>query len=853
MQLHDTDQTVSVSGGTAIQMTMDANSAIGFSLSIDKLYVHKIESVIREICSNARDSHVEAGKADVPFEIYLPSEISPYLVIKDQGTGLNEADAIKYLSQLYSSSKQNTNKAVGAYGIGAKSPFAISDSYNIECIKDGVKCSFQFFRSGRSLPQLMLLDKSPTDEPNGVAFRIHVRDLQRKKYEDALKTQMFMFEPKPNIDGAAWPYDKPEMTLQRGNIRAYAAHDQRDFFGPFALEMGGVTYPFKPDSVNPECEQLFEAIRQTLGRNEIVVISVPIGSVEVPGDRERVEYSDFTIKNLIKELQGVGDAFTKDKTDKYLKDFSEVKNFLEATSLASIYASDMRYMLPFVRQSIESASGKEWSMYEAPIMNEKGDIVDVKMTFAPKNTDRNDFQWAFSAPYFDDSYTTTIVDDKGGKIEKVVKLFNPKYTFSKANVAYNSTKVVLDQYEPIKTWSPTRANMFNCTTVILVDTHNKPVSKTIELWLAEPNNNLVHRNMYVVRTADKSYNFSEFEHILTNSLPVDVNIVRLSELKYTKAATDKVNNAAGFRRMPSVTDLFVPQLKKTRFDTKPSQIKMTELQEHFKAYDEDDLESSEFYAYGYFDVETNTIYADAEHKIVVDMKAFSIINTAKYHGKSILLMSKTTAKKYDSIISDTGIPCISELMDADKWFKGLSKECHSIFWFILRYHSVTVNNVARENLPFQDNYFYKVAQEIFDVYDPREYRYGCDLKFSNFVSAIHGISYNSTNIRKTFFKDGTEDLQHFKDAISVLFYAKLYPKSYIGRKINNIFKNIQLGYVEKRAENIVETVKEEMKRPDSFKGFLINSALKNLPEPEIMKAAVQFEKQRTVFSFSFEN
>lgn len=853
MQLHDTDQTVSVSGGTAIQMTMDANSAIGFSLSIDKLYVHKIESVIREICSNARDSHVEAGKADVPFEIYLPSEISPYLVIKDQGTGLNEADAIKYLSQLYSSSKQNTNKAVGAYGIGAKSPFAISDSYNIECIKDGVKCSFQFFRSGRSLPQLMLLDKSTTDEPNGVAFRIHVRDLQRKKYEDALKTQMFMFEPKPNIDGSAWPYDKPEMTLERGNVRAYRAEDQREFFGAFALEMGGVTYPFKPDSVNPECEQLFKAIQQTLGYNEIVVISVPIGSVEVPGDRERVEYSDFTIENLVKELHSVGDAFTKDKTEEYLKNFSEVKNFLEATILAADFSGEMKYMLPFVRNTDGMENYKEWTMYEKPIINEKGEVVNVTMRFAPCNTERSDFHWTFSAPFFEDTHVVQTTDEKGQKVDKVVKNYNPKYSFSKASVAYNSTKVVLDQYEHIKIWSTGQASRFDNMTVILVDTNSKPVAKTIELWLAEPTTTVSNRNIYVVRCADKSYDFSEFEYILSESLPVNVNIVRLSELKYTKAATDKVSNAAGFRRMPAVLDLFVPETRKTRFDTKPSQIKMSELQEHFKAYDEDNLDESQFFAYGYFDVDTSSIYSDPEHKQKVDMKALSIMTTARYFGKSILLMSKTAAKKYGEIISETGIPNISELSDADKWFKTLSSECKSIWMFILRYQSVTMNSTARENLNYLDDYFYKVAEEIFDVYNPKEYRYNCELRFQNFVNAIHGISYNSTNIRKKFFKDDTEDLQHFKDAISVLFYAKHYPKSQIGRKINNIFRNIQGGYVEERAKSLVEKTKKNNSVPESFTEFLVYTALNTLSESDALKAAIRFEKQRTIFDFSFQN
>ena len=173
--------------------------------------------------------------------------------------------------------------------------------------------------------------------------------------------------------------------------------------------------------------------------------------------------------------------------------------------------------------------------------------------------------------------------------------------------------------------------------------------------------------------------------------------------------------------------------------------------------------------------------------------------------------------------------------------------------FILRYQSVTMNSTARENLNYLDDYFYKVAEEIFDVYNPKEYRYNCELRFQNFINAIHGISYNSTNIRRKFFKENTDDLQHFKDAISVLYYAKHYPKSQIGRKINNIFRNIQGGYVEERAKSLVEKTKKNNSAPETFTEFLVYTALNTLSESDALKAAIRFEKQRTIFDFSFQN
>ena len=64
------------------------NSAKAFSILSSGLYANKIRAIIRELSCNAVDSHVDAGKADTPFDVHLPNSLEPWFAIRDYGTGL---------------------------------------------------------------------------------------------------------------------------------------------------------------------------------------------------------------------------------------------------------------------------------------------------------------------------------------------------------------------------------------------------------------------------------------------------------------------------------------------------------------------------------------------------------------------------------------------------------------------------------------------------------------------------------------------------------------------------------------------------------------------------------------------
>lgn len=93
-----------------------------FDLLTGGIYKNKIAAIVREISANAYDSHVSAGKSDVPFKVVLPNEFNPYFEVEDYGVGLDDEQIRNVYTVLFRSTKQDSNFDIGAFGLGSKTP-----------------------------------------------------------------------------------------------------------------------------------------------------------------------------------------------------------------------------------------------------------------------------------------------------------------------------------------------------------------------------------------------------------------------------------------------------------------------------------------------------------------------------------------------------------------------------------------------------------------------------------------------------------------------------------------------------------------------------------------------------------
>ena len=139
------------------------------SLLTEKLYSNPIESFIREIVSNAYDSHIEAGSTEpVLINIAYAKSDKYEISIRDYGVGLSPERFELIYKNIGSSSKRDSNDYIGCLGIGRFAGLAVSNMCTIISYYDGTKDVYAMYKDEGTV-HIDRLSSSPTKEKNGLS------------------------------------------------------------------------------------------------------------------------------------------------------------------------------------------------------------------------------------------------------------------------------------------------------------------------------------------------------------------------------------------------------------------------------------------------------------------------------------------------------------------------------------------------------------------------------------------------------------------------------------------------------------------------------------------------------------
>lgn len=311
------------------------NSAKAFSILSSGLYANKVEAILRELGCNAYDSHVEAGKANVPFTVHLPTTLNPQFYVRDYGIGLDHEGVTQLYTTYFESTKQDSNDYVGCLGLGSKSPFSYTRNFTVTAIKDGVERIYNCFINEQGIPSVALLNEMETEKGNGVEVRFAVNN--RSDMNEFSKTAQKVyrwFKVKPEIIGNAVTI--PEIEFKERDIAPGVHLLQENYSNnyyqrSFAM-MGNVVYPIKL----PQQDGIPENFRKLIERNNYLM-EFEIGELDVAASREELSYDEATVKALIAKC----DLLIK-KAEQYLETQvnNEKTDWEKACKLISISKSD---------------------------------------------------------------------------------------------------------------------------------------------------------------------------------------------------------------------------------------------------------------------------------------------------------------------------------------------------------------------------------------------------------------------------------------------------------------------------------------------------------------------------------
>ena len=344
MKIAQVDEAVE-RGNTGMEKTfkIQANSR-AFQILSSNLYANKIKAVIRELSCNALDSHVAAGRADVPFDVHLPSSMEPYFSVQDYGLGLSHDQVMNIYTTYFDSNKTGTNDLIGGLGLGSKSPFSYANSFDVISTHDGVARSYAMFFNEAGHPSVVFMGEVATSASNGVRINMPVKPMDFDAFRENAQEVFQWFSHPPVVSGNS-RYSLPKVeiskTLGGENWQLLESNNSRYHRNnrPTAL-MGNVAYPLKADSIDRKYSQLLQWP---------VLIKFGIGELDVSASREDLSYDPITVNVIELRLAAILADLQKVMEQKFV----ECKSLWEARILMRRIESD--YVMSDIMRTLRQA------------------------------------------------------------------------------------------------------------------------------------------------------------------------------------------------------------------------------------------------------------------------------------------------------------------------------------------------------------------------------------------------------------------------------------------------------------------------------------------------------------------
>lgn len=276
-----------------------AANPMAFRILFNNIYSDKVTAIIRELSTNAFDSHVAAGKVDYPFKVHLPNSLEPYFSVTDEGVGMSDDFVRTQYNRFFLSDKQHTNDQTGCMGLGSKSPFAYTDSYTVISRYNEFETTYNPIITDKAVPSVVKLTSVPTDKCNGVEVRFSVKTSDFYEFQNKAREVLSWFRIRPEVVGNAG-FSFNERAYIRQTDRYGVAKD-RNYQSH--VVMGNVAYKIDANDFRSSKSELTGLEQQILNWGADLFVS--IGTVQVTPSRETLSYDPKTAATIKQHLAEV--------------------------------------------------------------------------------------------------------------------------------------------------------------------------------------------------------------------------------------------------------------------------------------------------------------------------------------------------------------------------------------------------------------------------------------------------------------------------------------------------------------------------------------------------------------------
>jgi hypothetical protein len=313
--------------------TLDSTGPI-FGTIMSGLYTQKKEAPLRELGANAYDE-------SNGFDLQLPSILDPRVVIRDFGRGLSHDFMMTDYMKFGFSTKRDSNDKVGTLGYGSKTPLAYTNQYYVRSFQNGEVRTYSISLEKDGIPRNNHLASKATDAPDGLEVSFNVKKEDIEEFRRLAKKVFFAYDPKPNVKNETWEWPKDEVLVQG---KDWSLHKTDALSGPM-VRMGCVLYPLVISNL-----QL--GYNQDWVQNDILILDVPIGRVDIQHSREQLGYGDSTIAYLKQRLEQVKLELQKH----YEVEINKIDHIIKA---ALFYARHKNTLIDRVTKNMRTWKGEK--------------------------------------------------------------------------------------------------------------------------------------------------------------------------------------------------------------------------------------------------------------------------------------------------------------------------------------------------------------------------------------------------------------------------------------------------------------------------------------------------------------
>ena len=289
------------------------NDPILMSMLSTGLYGNPLKSMVQEVTFNAWDAHRMGKCLDKPIDIYFNDTTG--LIIRDYGPGIPPGETFTNVYFTYGgSTKRDDDDATGGFGLGSKSPFAYTDTFNVTNHHNGEKHMHIMHRvhddNDGGPGHTPIIEGAPTDQ-KGLMVSIPFKSVRDKvRAYEYLIDILYLSGIKANIhfDGDDEDENIPPTQLVESASLApteFITNEENKHGNLYAV-YGGVSYQIPQRDEYARDYEFLQKIANHLG--DIYVGFAPNTLTPLP-TREGLNMSERSLESITSALETIQEHF----------------------------------------------------------------------------------------------------------------------------------------------------------------------------------------------------------------------------------------------------------------------------------------------------------------------------------------------------------------------------------------------------------------------------------------------------------------------------------------------------------------------------------------------------------------